>query len=126
MNVLGVTLAALAFAGCAATGPSTRAADPQVATAAFPKRLTGGEDLPTVRRFNRAIETRHDGAVNAQVRVCVSPDGQVASAELVSSSGLEDYDREVLTDVQAWRYEPYAAPAETKVCERLEVSYRAG
>lgn len=124
MKALGLIVAALAFTGCAANAPHTT--EPQTASIAFPKRVTGGDDLPTVRRLNRAIETRHDGQVNAQVRICVAPDGQVASAELLSSSGLADYDRELLTAVESWTFEPYAAPAETRVCERLDVSYRAG
>ncbi|HUH06029.1 MAG TPA: energy transducer TonB [Kofleriaceae bacterium] len=129
MKALGLTLvavAALGFAGCAATAQPERSTEPHLAQVAFPKRISGGEDLLTVRRLNRAIETRHEGQVSARVRVCVSPDGQVALAELVSSSGLEDYDRELLSDVRSWSYQPYAAPAGTRVCERLEVSYQAG
>jgi TonB family protein len=128
MKALGLTVAALAlaFTGCAATAQPDRSTEPHVAQVAFPKRVSGGEDLPTVRRLNRAIETRHDGQVSARVRVCVTPDGQVASAELLSSSGLDDYDRELLSDVRSWSYQPYAAPAETRVCERLDVSYQAG
>jgi TonB family protein len=124
---LTLALGSIAFAGCAAPAQSSAApADPQAASLTFPARTSGADELPEVRRFNRAVQVEHAGQVKAQVRVCVTPDGNVAAAELVESSGVESYDQALISSVERWTYEPYQAPAETRVCQQLEVAYSAG
>lgn len=125
MKTLLVALGAMTLAACAAsTQPAPRA--PATATIAFPARTSGGDELPTVRRFNRAIELEHAGQVKAGIRVCVAPSGQVQSADLIESSGMSDYDQAVVDDAKSWTYEPYTAPTDTRVCQNVEVGYHAG
>ena len=56
-----------------------------------------------------------------KVQVCVAPDGKVASAETVESSGSEQFDDAARRDVANATYEAYDAPAEVKVCNNLRV-----
>ncbi len=125
MKTLAIALGTLTLAACAAsTQPAPR--DPATATIAFPARTSGGDELPTVRRFNRAIALEHQGQVEAGIRVCVTPAGQVASASVVESSGMSAYDQAVVDDARTWTFEPFAAPEQTRVCETVKVGYQAG
>lgn len=125
MKFIGIAIVVVAFSGCAGQ-QATRTADPEAASLAFPERVSGGDTLPVVRHLNLAIETQHDGKVTSQVKVCVKPSGDVASAKIVASSGLASYDESVVNDAQAWKYERFQAPETTVVCQVVAVSYRQG
>lgn len=90
----------------------------------FPARLSEAE-LPAADRISHRILAEHAGVVSAQVRLCVAPTGSVADVDLLQSSGMAEYDRAVVDAIATWQFAAYAAPAETRVCEKLTVAYRA-
>jgi TonB family protein len=112
---------------CASTGGpvlATRAAAPQLVLstdgavrASFPERRSQAR-LPTADR-------QRLGAHTASVRLCVAPDGSVRSADVTRSSGSAEFDAALTADLARWQYEPYPAPDSIKVCEQLNVAYRA-
>lgn len=90
----------------------------------FPERLSKAE-LPAADRISHRILAERGGAVSAQVKLCVAPTGAVAGVDLLESSGMPEYDRAVVDAIAGWQYAAYAAPAQTTVCGKLTVAYRA-
>jgi TonB family protein len=121
------TLSLVLASACASTGApvlATSAAAPQLALStdggvrrSFPERRSEAR-LPTADR-------RQLGSHTAAVRLCVSPDGSVRSTDLIRSSGSAAFDAALAEDLARWQYEPYAAPADLKVCDQVTVSYVA-
>jgi TonB family protein len=87
--------------------------------------LLSSPELPDADRLYRRIAVEKAGTASAQVRLCVAPAGKVDRVDLVSSSGMAEYDQAVLDNVATWQYESFAAPVETRVCENLTVAYHA-
>jgi TonB family protein len=48
-----------------------------------------------------------DRDVRGVVKLCLSPDGGVASATMQRSTGYAEYDQTILSAVRRWRYRPY-------------------
>lgn len=115
------TLAALLLAACATSAaPTTGMTTTPVASSTLP-RLRAPAQLADSGSLNQRIAAWHGGAVTADVRVCVAPDGSVADVELSKSSGLTVYDRAVVTGASRWSYEPFAADAPR--CDDVAVAY---
>ena len=98
----------------------TRSNDDAVAT--FPARLSPAA-LPGADRLANRIAIEGGRQVTAAVKLCVAPDGKVDKVDLLTSSGVDDYDRAVVDGMTSWRYAAYAAPTSLHVCERVDVSY---
>jgi TonB family protein len=112
-----VLVSTTAFAGTPLTTSLERATSTDRAVRrSFPGRVSPAR-LPSADR------SRLSGTHSADVRLCVSPDGAVQSIDLERRSGSNEFDRALASDVRAWRFEPYRAPAGIKVCERITVSY---
>ena len=132
MKSLSFAVPFLALAACAGAGTTPfvmveRASAPTLALSAstepavqrsFPQRLTPAR-LPSADRARIAAN------VSAGVRLCVAPDGNVASVSVDKPSDSPAFDRALAADVPAWRFEPYRAPDGIKVCEQFTVSYVA-
>jgi TonB family protein len=97
---------------------------PQLAPPTFPARASRAE-LRAADRFAARIRNEHGGTVAARVELCVAPSGDVASVDVSAPSTMPEYDRAVVDAIATWRYEGYAAPAATRVCQQLTVAYRA-
>jgi TonB family protein len=131
MKSLSVLVPSLLLAACAGAGTTPfvmveRAKAPALELTStedavqrsFPRRLSPAR-LPSADRARIADN------VTAGIRLCVAPDGNVASVNVETPSGSSSFDRALAADVPAWRYEPYRAPDGLKVCEQFTVSYVA-
>jgi TonB family protein len=96
--------------------PSVSVSTDDVARRSFPER-TSVPRLPTADRAGVS------GRQTASVDLCVAPDGAVTRVAIAKGSGVDALDRAIEADLAAWTYQPYAAPAGLKVCERLNVVY---
>lgn len=111
-----------AYAGCAST-PARTAVLHQSLDPATP-RISGGIDLHRVPDHEIQMLQRA-GGVRSSVRVCIAPDGSVTAAELVTPSGLKHYDAAVTANVRAWKYRPYTARKDMRVCKTVRIDYDA-
>ena len=93
------------------------------ATNRFPQRISQAE-LPAADRISHRIDSEHNGAIAAKVRLCVTPEGKVGAVDLLDSSGMAAYDEAVVASIQSWEYASYPAPSDTRVCEKVTVTYR--
>src|SRR5687768_6641712 len=119
---IGVVVVAFSIGGaCATTSPipSSGSAGSNLqleerggddAKRVFPERI-GKARLDKVDRFAYRVWSEHNGAVSTEVRLCVRPNGSTESVNLLSTSGMLDYDIQVVEGVAQWRYEPFHAPA---------------
>jgi hypothetical protein len=87
----------------------------------FPKLLSPAR-LPGVDRKQHVLKAQA-ARFDARLRICVAPDGTVASVDVDKSSGVTAYDRLLAADVATWEYQSYDAPAHLKVCQRAKVTY---
>jgi TonB family protein len=137
-STLLVAAAALALAACATTttgvdrertGHAVIHLDPASAVTtdaspAFPAPL-GEHRLPSADRLGPQLTTELGGQASVDVRLCVAPDGRVASVELERGSNLPAFDEAVRRDARAWRFAAQPGPSTVKACERATIAYRA-
>lgn len=125
--VATLTLGLGALVGCAST--TTKAATPSAALQApnveLPKRISGTIDLAALKS-HEVMKLQREREVTLRVRLCVAPDGTVAEAKLVSPSGHNKYDQAVVSSIRSWKYQPYAAATDMRVCKTVRVMYDAG
>jgi TonB family protein len=88
----------------------------------FPE-LRSDAVLPNARALQSELIATGRTMFEIGLSICVAPDGSVASVELAKSSTSEALDRVAVEDVQAWRYEPYTAPAHLRVCKAVDLHY---
>lgn len=124
-----LTASAMAFAGCAATTPNATApnatAPKVVRKGKMPKRIQGKISLASVQDTQMMMLDRAQ-EVLLKVRLCVAPDGSVSDAKLVAPSGYDGYDKAVVDSIKAWRYQPYKAAKNMRMCKTVRVQYNAG
>jgi len=97
---------------------------PDDAHKVFPARV-GEARLDRVDRFAHRVWAEHAGAVSTEVRLCINPDGTTESVNLLQTSGMLDYDIEVVEGAAKWHYQPFNAPEGTRVCRAATVTYQA-
>jgi TonB family protein len=129
MKTFGIAIAALAFAGCAATSASTPTPVAAPASTAgnysFPERISDDGLRDAVADYEQLIDRSYSGSVEAQVNVCVRPTGTVEQASIASSSGIRGFDRAVAAAASTWKYErATAANAKTR-CKTVNVVYQS-
>jgi TonB family protein len=78
--------------------------------------------LPSAARYQKELSTDRD-RYELGVRVCVAPNGSVASVELTQPSGSAELDRAVANDIKAWQFEAFTAPAHIRVCKPFALGY---
>jgi TonB family protein len=88
----------------------------------FPKAIE--PELPSADRLGRAIEVRFGDQASVDVHLCVTPAGQVSSAELRRGSTMDLFDQAVLSDVRDWQFAVQPGPASMKSCEIATIVYR--
>ena len=88
----------------------------------FPKVLA--PELPSADRLGRAIEVRFGEQASVDVHLCVTPAGQVSSAELRRGSTMDLFDQAVLSDVRDWQFAAQPGPGTVKSCEIATIVYR--
>ncbi|HUS27486.1 MAG TPA: TonB family protein [Kofleriaceae bacterium] len=91
------------------------------ADAWFPA-LASEASLPSVANYQRELSTDRD-RYDLAVRLCVAPNGSVASVELTQASGSERLDRAVEHDIAAWQFAAFSAPSHIRVCKPLAFGY---
>ena len=139
MNKLIITAAFASLTACATTGRSlpidhastgmaptldTRLAgtsSDESVTSWFPA-LAAEASLPSASRFQRELSTERD-RFDIAVRLCVAPDGSVASVDIQQPSGSQQLDAAAARDITAWRFESFKAPAHVRVCKQLALAY---
>lgn len=118
-NALVLSGLLLLSVGCATTGAGDTIRP-------SPVQMIGDFEAKEAARFAHLADTDRDGTVEADVRVCVAPSGQVASAELVKSSGSAEFDSAVTRDLSRASYRSFAAPTAVKVCNDLRLIISEG
>jgi len=126
MSIMGACAAARAIptSGSAGAGLRLEERSADDARRVFPARVTDAS-LPAVDRFAHRVWAEHAGTISSEVRICVRPNGTTESVNLLGTSGMIDYDIEVVEGVAKWRYEPFHAPAATLVCREAMITYVA-
>lgn len=80
--------------------------------------------LPSADRLSHVIAARLGERADVDVRYCVSPAGQVISAELARSSTLPAFDQAVMSDIVTWQFAVQPGPAHVKSCQTATIVYR--
>lgn len=125
MKTFGLVIAALAFAGCAATSGQTTAPKKVASTDSdFPTRISADGLDDALTDYDQLISRRHDGEARARVNVCVKPSGQVSRASVVNSSGIAGFDRAVAAAIAQWKYERATAANGKTRCKNIKVVYQ--
>lgn len=118
-NIAMGGLLLLLSAGCATSG-ARETIRPK------PIQMIGDFEATEAARFAHLADVDRDGTAAADVRVCVAPSGDVASAELLASSGSPEFDRALTRDLARATYHGFSAPAEVKVCSDLRLVISEG
>lgn len=126
VTITGACAAARAIPSSGSAGSGLRLEERSAddARRVFPTRVTEAT-LPAVDRFAHRVWAEYAGAISSEVRICVRPNGTTESVNLLNTSGMIDYDIEVVEGAAKWRYQPYLAPAATLVCRDATVTYNA-
>ena len=129
-------LAALLLSACATTGtPTTFGTEPSRtgsrvqldlvphadASRVFPAAID--PRLPRADRLSTQIRAELGETASLEVRLCVAPQGTVASVEVLRGSSLEAFDQSVIADAMSWQFEALPGPASVKTCERATITY---
>lgn len=81
--------------------------------------------LPSADRLAHHVRARFGEVIEAELDLCVAPNGEVASAKLASSTGFEALDAAIERDASAWKFDAMPGPATVQSCERARLTYRA-
>ncbi len=124
MKTIAVAVAVFAFTACA-SGPSPRAPitkpkPPTVETA----RTSGGIDLSGLDQV-QVMKLLRDRPVRTNLKVCVTPSGQVSKAEILEGSGEEWLEEAILASVRNWTYRPFRSIAGLQLCHTVEVDLKS-
>jgi TonB family protein len=103
---------------------SSAAAEPTVSAAALEKRRVDGYSKAEVDEdtaYWLGLETYPPDALTAEVDVCVTRKGRIASVALAASSGYPTFDQSVLDEIATtWRFKPYRRKKKAiAVCARF-------
>lgn len=80
--------------------------------------------LRSADRLSRMIDAQLGDQASVDVRLCVTPAGQVSSATLERSSTLAAFDQAVMSDVASWRFAAQPGPDTLRTCEIATIVYR--
>jgi TonB family protein len=80
--------------------------------------------LPSADRLARTIDAQLGPQASVDVRLCVTPGGQVSTAKLERSSTLTAFDDAVMSDVAHWRFAAQPGPETLHTCELATILYR--
>lgn len=127
-------LSVLLVSACASTGSlgmDPQSAGPRARVSLQPVGDTDARVIPQaidpqLRRADRlshVVAARLGSEARVDVRLCVTPAGQVASAELARSSSVDVFDNAVLADVRDWRFEAQPGPETVSSCETTQILY---
>jgi len=87
--------------------------------------LVGQARLAAADRLSHRIRAERGGIIDANVRLCVAPDGRVAEVAIARSSGMPEFDRALVSGAEGWTYQPFPGASDAKVCEHFAISYIA-
>jgi hypothetical protein len=124
-----VVVAACEIAGAPSLAPgaprgpaAAHAEELDAAPADFPA-LRSPARLPRADVLSAEVRARGRAQVSVRLRVCVNARGAVVELRLDERSGLAGLDAAIAADVAGWRYEPFRAPADVRVCEPVTIRY---
>lgn len=126
MKTLGLAIAALAFAGCAATAPQSAAPKSFApGSAATTTTTISSADLDqSLTDYDQLVSRRLDGTAKTRLNVCVSPSGKVSKAAVVAGSGIDELDRAIASAITNWKYERATAAVTEDRCRNVSVVYQ--
>ncbi|MDX2088589.1 MAG: hypothetical protein SFX73_12110 [Kofleriaceae bacterium] len=105
------------------TGIHLQLAPAKDATRVFPSVID--PSLPSADRLAHHVRMRFGEAVEAELDLCVVPNGTVASAKLAAPTGYDALDAAIERDAASWKFEAMPGPASVQSCERARLTYRA-
>jgi TonB family protein len=136
-HALLVVVSSLSLSACAASSTMGLGREPSshatvrfdamttaTATATFPA-VIGEQRLPSADHLRGALVAELGGIASVDVRLCVTPSGEVASVAVERGSTLAAFDEAVARDARAWRFAAQPGPSSLRACERATIEYRA-
>ena len=130
--MLKLSILALALAACATTATGFDRDTAQRAKVKLDLSVTGVESaFPTaldlrvrsIDRMAHAVRANLGDVASAEIKLCVSPNGDVKQVELVRGSSYEIFDKALLTDAAAWRFASLPGPDSVMSCQRATIEY---
>ncbi len=91
-------------------------------TPTFPARVTEPATPRAADRLAHRVNVELGGTARADLRLCVGGDGNVTSATVARSSGIDALDAAFVDEAKSWRYQSLAAADQT-ACQKVEISY---
>jgi TonB family protein len=130
-----VMLSAILFTACATTGTPTLDRETHTgsrvqldlvphadATRVFPQAID--PRLPTADRVAHQIRAELGDSASIEVKLCVAPEGTVASVEVLRGSTMSVFDQSVIADAMRWQFAALPGPDSVRTCERATITYR--
>jgi hypothetical protein len=106
--------------------PTPPASAQNVAPSALDANRIAGDKriLPDDMTMSTISRSNRDQVVGAY-KLCVSPDGSIASVSQLTSTGYADYDQKIAATIRrTWRYKPYViAGRPAAVCTAVRFVY---
>lgn len=88
------------------------------------KRTSAKAQIPPPLAVVDQMSRRGPKRIEAEFRLCLSPQGRVSDINLTISSGFPVYDRKLFEGMQRWRYRPYLEDGKpTPVCTAVTFVY---
>lgn len=88
-------------------------------------RIAGNAHIPPPPAVQARMVRAGERSLRADVRLCLTSTGSVASADVIRSSGYEEYDSTLLREMQGWRYGAYrVGETPVAVCTTVTFLYR--
>jgi hypothetical protein len=79
--------------------------------------------LPSVDRIAYQVHREFGSSASTDLRLCVHPNGEVASVLLIGGSSLPAFDLAVVDDAAEWKFTKLPGPSSLERCEKAKVVY---
>jgi len=80
--------------------------------------------LPSADRVAHQIRAELGESASVEVRLCVLPEGNVSSVEVLRGSTMAAFDRSVIADAMRWQFAALPGPESVRTCEVAKITYR--
>ena len=87
-------------------------------------RISGNDQIAAPNSVRQQMMRIEKQKVIGTVKLCVGTDGRVDSAKIARSTGYDDYDDKLLSEMRAWKYQAYQHEGEpTRFCTYITLVY---
>jgi TonB family protein len=87
-------------------------------------RTSGNDQIAAPNSVRQQMMRAVKNKVIGTVKLCVGTDGRVDSAKVLKSTGYDEYDDKLLSEMRAWKYRPYQHEGEaTRFCTAITLVY---